>query len=81
MRLFGSERVMNMMEKMGVEEDMPIEAKMLTNAIENAQLQVESRHFQTRKSVLQYDDVMNTQREVIYEQRQQVLDGKDIAEG
>jgi len=78
MRLFGSERVMNMMEKMGVEEDMPIEAKMLTNAIENAQLQVESRHFQTRKSVLQYDDVMNTQREVIYEQRNQVLNGGDL---
>ena len=78
MRLFGSERVMNMMEKMGVEEDMPIEAKMLTNAIENAQLQVESRHFQTRKSVLQYDDVMNTQREVIYKQRNQVLSGEDL---
>ncbi len=78
MRLFGSERVMNMMEKMGVEEDMPIEAKMLTNAIENAQLQVESRHFQTRKSVLQYDDVMNTQREVIYKQRNQVLGGEDL---
>ena len=78
MRLFGSERVMNMMEKLGVEEDMPIEAKMLTNAIENAQLQVESRHFQTRKSVLQYDDVMNTQRKVIYEQRNQVLSGQDL---
>ncbi len=78
MRLFGSERVMNMMEKMGVDEDMPIEAKMLTNAIENAQLQVESRHFQTRKSVLQYDDVMNTQRKVIYEQRNQVLSGQDL---
>ena len=78
MRLFGSERVMNMMEKMGVDEDMPIEAKMLTNAIENAQLQVESRHFQTRKNVLQYDDVMNTQRKVIYEQRNQVLSGQDL---
>ncbi len=78
MRLFGSERVMNMMEKLGVDEDTPIEQKMLTNAIENAQRQVESRHFQTRKSVLQYDDVMNTQREVIYKQRRQVLDGEDM---
>ncbi len=78
MRLFGSERVMNMMEKLGVDEDTPIEQKMLTNAIENAQKQVESRNFQTRKSVLQYDDVMNTQREVIYKQRRQVLDGEDL---
>ena len=78
MRLFGSERVMTMMEKLGVDEDTPIEQKMLTNAIENAQRQVESRHFQTRKSVLQYDDVMNTQREVIYKQRRQVLDGEDM---
>ena len=78
MRLFGSERVMNMMEKLGVDEDTPIEQKMLTNAIENAQKQVESRNFQTRKNVLQYDDVMNTQREVIYKQRRQVLDGEDL---
>ena len=63
MRLFGSERVMGMMEKLGVDEDTPIDAKMLSNAIENAQKQVESRNFQTRKNVLQYDDVMNTQRE------------------
>ena len=79
MRLFGSERVMGMMEKLGVDEDTPIEQKMLTNAIENAQRQMESRNFQTRKSVLEYDDVMNTQRKVIYEQRYQVLDGDDIA--
>ena len=79
MRLFGSERVMNMMEKMGVDEDTPIDAKMLSGAIENAQRQVESRNFQTRKSVLQYDDVMNTQREVIYKQRNQVLNGDDLA--
>ena len=78
MRLFGSERVMNMMEKLGVDEDTPIDAKMLSNAIENAQKQVESRNFQTRKNVLQYDDVMNTQREVIYKQRRQVLDGEDL---
>ncbi len=78
MRLFGSERVMGMMEKLGVDEDTPIEQKMLTNAIEGAQKQVESRNFQTRKSTLEYDDVMNTQREVIYKQRRQVLDGEDI---
>ena len=78
MRLFGSERVMGMMEKLGVDEDTPIEQKMLTGAIENAQKQVESRNFQTRKSVLEYDDVMNTQRKVIYEQRGKVLDGEDL---
>ena len=78
MRLFGSDRVLGMMERLGVDEDTPIEQKMLTNAIENAQRQVESRNFQTRKSVLQYDDVMNTQREVMYKQRRQVLDGEDM---
>ena len=78
MRLFGSERVMGMMDKLGVDEDTPIEQKMLTNAIENAQKQVESRNFQARKSTLEYDDVMNTQREVIYKQRRQVLDGEDL---
>ena len=78
MRLFGSERVYNLMEKLGVDEDTPIDAKMLSGAIENAQKQVESRNFQTRKNVLQYDDVMNTQREIIYKQRRQVLDGEDI---
>ena len=80
MRLFGSERVMAMMEKLGVDEDTPIEQKMLTNAIENAQRQVESRNFQTRKNVLQYDDVMNTQRKVVYEERRKVLDGEDLQE-
>ncbi|MCI2106934.1 MAG: preprotein translocase subunit SecA [Intestinimonas sp.] len=78
MRLFGSERVMGMMEKLGVDEDTPIEQKMLTKAIENAQKQVESRNFQTRKNVLDYDDVMNTQREVIYSQRLQVLNGENM---
>ena len=78
MRLFGSERVYNLMEKLGVDEDTPIDAKMLSGAIENAQKQVESRNFQTRKNVLEYDDVMNTQREIIYKQRRQVLDGEDI---
>ena len=78
MRLFGSERVMGMMEKLGVDEDTPIDAKMLSGAIENAQKQVESRNFQTRKTVLEYDDVMNTQRQVIYEERRKVLDGANL---
>ena len=78
MRLFGSERVMGMMERLGVDEDTPIDAKMLSGAIENAQKQVESRNFQTRKTVLEYDDVMNTQRKVIYEQRRKVLDGDNL---
>ena len=80
MRLFGSERVMGMMEKLGVDEDTPIDAKILSNAIENAQKQVESRNFQTRKTVLEYDDVMSTQRKVIYEQRRKVLDGENLKE-
>ena len=79
MRLFGSERVMGMMNAMGIDEDTPIDAKMLSGAIENAQKTVESRNFQSRKSVLEYDDVMNTQRTVIYEQRQKVLDGEDLS--
>ena len=66
------------MERLGVDEDMPLDQKMLSNAIENAQKQVESRNFQMRKNVLEYDDVMNTQREVIYQQRRQVLDGEDV---
>ena len=80
MRLFGSERVMGMMDKLGVDEDTPLDAKMLSNVIENAQKQVESRNFQTRKTVLEYDDVMNTQRKVIYEQRRKVLDGENLKE-
>ena len=80
MRLFGSERVMGMMNALGVDEDTPIDAKMLSNAIENAQKTIESRNFQSRKNVLEYDDVMNTQRSVIYKQRQQVLDGEDLKE-
>lgn len=80
MRLFGTDRVRNLMDTLGVDDDTPIEQKMLTNSIERAQKQVESRNFQTRKSVLQYDDVMNTQREVIYEQRRTVLAGNDLKE-
>ena len=78
MRLFGGDRINNMMEKFDLDEDTPIENKMLTKAIENAQTTVESRNFQSRKSVLEYDDVMNKQREIIYAQRRQVLDGMDI---
>jgi len=78
MRLFGSERIMGMMEALGLEEDMPIDKKMLSNAIESAQRRVESRNFQSRKSVLEYDDVMNTQRTIVYNQRRKVLDGEDI---
>ena len=78
MRLFGGDRIQNMMEKFDLDEDTPIENKMLTKAIENAQTTVESRNFQSRKSVLEYDDVMNKQREIIYDQRRQVLDGKDL---
>ena len=78
MRLFGGERVNNMMEKFSLDENTPIETKMLTKSIENAQTTVESRNFQSRKSVLEYDDVMNKQREIIYDQRRQVLDGLDV---
>ena len=78
MRLFGSERIMNMMETLGIDEDTPIDAKILSGAIENAQKTVEGRNFQSRKNVLEYDDVMNVQRKIIYEQRRQVLDGEDL---
>ena len=78
MRLFGGDRVTSIMERMDIDEDTPIESKMLSRAIEQAQTTVESRNFQTRKSVLEYDDVMNKQREIIYSQRKQVLDGMDV---
>ena len=78
MRLFGSERIKAMMETLGLDEDTPIDAKILSGAIENAQKTVESRHFQSRKSVLEYDNVMSTQRQIIYGQRAQVLDGEDL---
>jgi preprotein translocase subunit SecA len=78
MRLFGSERIMGMMETLGLDEDTPIDQKILSNAIETAQKKVESRNFQARKHVLEYDDVMNTQRKLIYDQRRKVLDGEDI---
>ena len=78
MRLFGGDRITNLMERMNIDEDTPIENKMLSRAIEQAQTTVESRNFQARKSVLEYDDVMNKQREIIYGQRKQVLDGMDV---
>ena len=80
MRLFSTDRVMGMMNTLGLDEDTPIDAKILSGAVENAQKTVESRNFQTRKHVLEYDDVMNIQREVIYAQRQKVLDGEDLKE-
>ena len=80
MRLFGGDRVQNIMNMLKIEEDQPIETKMLTNTIESAQRKVEGRNFGIRKSVLQYDDVMNKQREIIYNQRNMVLDGKDVHE-
>ena len=78
MRLFGSERILNMMESLGIDENTPIDSKMLSNAIESAQKRLESKNFQTRKTVLEFDDVMNLQRETIYKQRQMVLNGEDI---
>ena len=80
MRLFGGERVQNLMNSMGVEEDMPIENKMITSTIESAQKKLEARNFSIRKNVLQFDDVMNSQREIIYGQRQKVLAGEDVSE-
>ena len=78
MRLFAADRVMNLMNSLGLDEDTPIDAKILSGAVENAQKSVESRNFRARKNVLEYDDVMNTQREVIYAQRKKVLDGEDL---
>ena len=80
MRLFSSGRVMAMMDTLGLDEDTPIDAKILSGAVENAQKSVESRNFRSRKNVLEYDNVMNTQREVIYAQRQKVLSGEDLRE-
>ena len=79
MRLFGSERVMGAVEKLGLEEDQPIDAAILSNAIEGAQKRLEDQNFQRRKTVLNYDDVMNQQRNIIYKQRREVLDGADIS--
>ena len=80
MRIFGGERVQNLMNTLGLEEDVPIENKLITNTIESAQKKLEASNFAIRKQVLQYDDVMNQQREIIYKQRQMVLDGEDISD-
>ncbi len=80
MRLFSTDRVMGMMDSLGIDEDTPIDAKILSGAVENAQKSVESRNFRARKNVLEYDDVMNVQREVIYAQREKVLSGEDLRE-
>ena len=80
MRLFSSDRIMGLMDRLGLDEDTPIDQKILSNGVENAQKNVESRNFRARKNVLEYDNVMNTQREVIYQQRKKVLDGEDLRE-
>ena len=78
MRLFGSDRFAGMIDRLGLDEDTPLEAKMLSNQIENAQKRIEGRNYDIRRHVLQYDDVMNQQREVIYGERRQVLEGEDM---
>ena len=78
MRIFAGDRLENMMNTLNVEENMPIESKMLTRIIESSQKKVEGRNFSIRKNVLNYDDVLNKQREIIYNQRSQVLDGEDL---
>ncbi len=78
MRIFGSDRLQGIVDKLGLKEDEAIESKMVTNAIENAQKKVEGNNFDIRKTLLQYDDVINKQREIIYKQRSQVLEGEDL---
>ena len=78
MRLFGSDRISGMLDKLGLDDDTPIDQKILSNAIESAQSKVEGRNFQSRKYTLDYDDVMNRQREIIYDQRRKVLDGENL---
>lgn len=80
MRIFGGERVQNLMDSLGLDEDTPIENKLITSTIESAQKKLEASNFAIRKQVLQYDDVMNQQREIIYKQRQMVLNGEDISD-
>ena len=80
MRIFGGERVQGLMDSLGLEEDVPIANKLITNTIESAQKKLEASNFAIRKQVLQYDDVMNQQREIIYKQRQMVLNGEDISD-
>ena len=80
MRIFGGERMQNLMLRLGMEEDVPIESKLITKRIASAQKAVEAQNFAARKHILEYDDVMNTQRVKIYEQRRQVLDGEDLSD-
>ncbi|OGR17238.1 MAG: preprotein translocase subunit SecA [Desulfobacterales bacterium GWB2_56_26] len=80
LRIFGSDRITTIMEKLGMEEDEPIEHSMISRAIENAQRKVEGHNFDIRKHLLEYDDVMNKQREIIYQQRRDVLAGKDVSQ-
>ncbi len=80
MKIFGGDMITKVYNTLGADEDMPIQSRMISNAVENAQKKVESRNFTIRKNVLKYDDVMNAQREIIYKQRREVLDGKDIHE-
>lgn len=80
MRLFGGERLQGLMDKLKIDDDTPIEAGMVSNSIESAQRKVESRNFAIRKNVLQYDEVMNSQRQIIYSQRDQVLNGENMKE-
>ncbi|MBR2432771.1 MAG: preprotein translocase subunit SecA, partial [Clostridia bacterium] len=79
MRLFGSERILGMVDSLGLDDDTPIDARILSNSIESAQKRIEDANFKRRKNVLTYDDVLNQQREVIYKQRREVLDGNDIS--
>ena len=78
MRIFGGDKVTGIMDALKVDENTPIQSKMLSNIIESSQKKIEGRNFNIRKNVLNYDDVMNTQREIIYSQRQKVLDGEDV---
>ena len=78
MRLFGSDKISGLMEKFGLEDDVPIEHNWISKAIENAQTKVEMHHYDIRKQVLEYDDVMNKQREVIYEERRKILTGEEL---
>ena len=80
MRRFGAESLPGLMDKVGMDDDMPIENRMVSRTIENAQKRVEARHFESRKNVLEYDDVMNQQREIIYKQRRQILEGENLEE-
>ena len=80
MKIFGGDKIIKVYERLGADEDMPINSKMISNAVESAQKKVEGKNFSIRKHVLQYDDVMNSQREIIYAQRKQVLDGDNLKE-